>query len=57
MIDAHHGFEELQTILDAMPSSNMAPEDESQVDASRIYRQTVMFSATMPPAVERIAKE
>jgi ATP-dependent RNA helicase DDX23/PRP28 len=49
-------------ILDALPVSNIKPEDEMDVDsqaviiddsAARKYRQTVMFSATMPPAVER----
>ena len=56
MIDL--GFEEsLNKILDAMPSSNFAPEDESARDEDHVYRQTVMFSATMPPKVERIAKE
>lgn len=56
MIDM--GFEEqLQQILKAMPSTNMAPVDEAAVDANKIYRQTVMFSATMPPKVESIAKE
>ncbi len=43
--------------MDAMPSSNLRPEDESEVEASRVYRTTYMFSATMPPTVERLARK
>ena len=43
-------------VMDAMPSSNLRPEDESEVEASRVYRTTYMFSATMPPTVERLAR-
>ncbi|EFJ24573.1 hypothetical protein SELMODRAFT_149865 [Selaginella moellendorffii] len=52
------GFEE-QVIdaLEAMPSSNMKPESEDVELEDRIYRTTYMFSATMPPAVERLAKK
>eukprot|EP00964_Phaeocystis_antarctica_P091529 scaffold58723_cov55-Phaeocystis_antarctica.AAC.1 len=41
-----------------MPSSNLKPAEEDvliDLDEQR-YRQTFMFSATMPPQVERIAK-
>ena len=41
-----------------MPSSNLKPLEEDvliDLDEQR-YRQTFMFSATMPPQVERIAK-
>jgi len=41
-----------------MPSSNLKPQEEDvliDLDEQR-YRQTFMFSATMPPQVERIAK-
>lgn len=57
MIDM--GFEaDLMGILDAMPSSNLKPEDEGDLmEADRVYRTTYMFSATMPPAVERLAKK
>ncbi|KAI9351733.1 P-loop containing nucleoside triphosphate hydrolase protein, partial [Zopfochytrium polystomum] len=65
MIDL--GFEEtVNAILDALPVSNVKPEDEPdggsamQLDGApeaAAYRQTVMFSATMPPAVERLAKK
>merc|ERR1712070_1327430 len=57
MIDM--GFEpQVQGILDAMPSTNLKPEDESvELEADRVYRTTYMFSATMPPAVERLAKK
>ncbi|KAF9930678.1 mRNA splicing protein prp28 [Mortierella alpina] len=66
MIDL--GFEpDVNFILDALPVSNLKPdtddaEDASKMtmsideDASKKYRQTTMFSATMPPAVERLAK-
>lgn len=60
MIDL--GFEpQVMDVLAAMPSSNMKPweeEEEAAVhgDTDRVYRTTYMFSATMPPAVERIAK-
>lgn len=48
------GFEEqVVTILDAMPASNLRPEDDSLAESDRIYRTTFMFSATMPPTVER----
>ena len=45
-------------MLDAMPSSNLKPEDdEAKLEADRKYRTTYMFSATMPPTVERLAKK
>ncbi|KAI7894801.1 P-loop containing nucleoside triphosphate hydrolase protein [Mucor mucedo] len=48
-------------ILDALPASNMKPEDENSMPieppAGYKYRQTTMFSATMPTAVERLAKK
>ncbi|KAG0744428.1 hypothetical protein G6F60_003382 [Rhizopus arrhizus] len=60
MIDM--GFEgDVNFILDALPVSNMKPEGEEgmQMDLpqGRKYRQTTMFSATMPTAVERLAKK
>ncbi|EAA12654.5 AGAP007825-PA, partial [Anopheles gambiae str. PEST] len=48
-----------------MPVSNLKPDTEEAEDASKLmenfntkkkYRQTVMFTATMPPAVERLAR-
>ncbi|KAF1744343.1 hypothetical protein MXB_2603 [Myxobolus squamalis] len=64
MIDM--GFEaDLQIILDSLPVSNLKPDNEDAQDPDKImvnmgtrdrYRQTVMFSATMPPAVERMAR-
>jgi len=64
MIDM--GFEpDVQKVLDHMPVSNQKPDSELAEDASALtqnfklknkYRQTVMFTATMPPAVERLAK-
>ena len=57
---------ELRYILDAMPLTNMKPDSDDAEDVIRLrkitkralpYRQTVMFSATMPPEVERLAKQ
>ncbi|XP_058193398.1 DEAD-box ATP-dependent RNA helicase 21-like [Rhododendron vialii] len=57
MIDM--GFEpQVVGVLDAMPSSNFKPENEDEeLDEKKIYRTTYMFSATMPPAVERLARK
>ncbi|PRQ24712.1 putative RNA helicase [Rosa chinensis] len=45
-------------VLDAMPSNNFKPENEDEeLDDKKIYRTTYMFSATMPPAVERLARK
>lgn len=57
MIDL--GFEpQVQAVLDAMPHSSLKPEDEAaELDEKRTYRTTYMFSATMPPAVERLARK
>ncbi|RKO92520.1 P-loop containing nucleoside triphosphate hydrolase protein [Blyttiomyces helicus] len=64
MIDM--GFEtDVNFILDALPVSNVKPDtDEAEdpdalraaLNQSEKFRQTVMFSATMPSAVERLAK-
>ncbi|KAK4921602.1 mRNA splicing protein prp28, partial [Elasticomyces elasticus] len=64
MIDL--GFEEpVNKILDALPVANEKPDDDAAEDGkamtmhlggSQRYRQTMMYSATMPAAVERIAK-
>ena len=56
MIDM--GFEpQVQAILEHMPA-NYKPDDEAAEAGfdGFMYRQTFMFSATMPPAVERLAK-
>ncbi|KAK5663629.1 hypothetical protein OQA88_4060 [Cercophora sp. LCS_1] len=65
MID--QGFEEpLTKILDSMPVTNEKPDtDDAENPAlmSRFlggndrYRQTMMYTATMPPVVEKIAKK
>ncbi|ODQ51680.1 P-loop containing nucleoside triphosphate hydrolase protein [Saitoella complicata NRRL Y-17804] len=65
MIDM--GFEEaVNGLLDALPVHNMKPDtddaENSQLMSMMLggkerYRQTVMFSATMPPAVERLARK
>ena len=52
------GFDEkVQAILDSMPSSNLRPLDDGLVETDRTYRQTFMFSATMPPDVARLAEK
>ncbi|SMQ52480.1 unnamed protein product [Zymoseptoria tritici ST99CH_3D7] len=60
MIDL--GFEEpVNKILDALPVSNEKPDSDIAEDpdamAKHTYRQTMMYTATMPPAVERIARK
>lgn len=45
-------------VLDAMPASNLKPEAEDGIlEENRVYRTTYMFSATMPPPVERLARK
>ncbi|KAK2072668.1 hypothetical protein P8C59_007006 [Phyllachora maydis] len=63
MID--QGFEEpLTKILEAMPVDNEKPDTEEAEDPQAMsrylglthrFRQTMMYTATMPPAVEKIA--
>ncbi|VAH11201.1 unnamed protein product [Triticum turgidum subsp. durum] len=57
MIDM--GFEpQVVGVLDAMPSSHLKPENaDEELEEARTYRTTHMFSATMPPAVERLARK
>ncbi|KAI0165046.1 Pre-mRNA-splicing ATP-dependent RNA helicase prp-28 [Xylariaceae sp. FL1272] len=65
MIDM--GFEEpVNKILDALPVSNEKPDTDAAENAQLMsrhlggkdrYRQTMMYTATMPPAVEKIAKK
>lgn len=64
MIDM--GFEpDVQKILEFMPVSNLKPDTDEAEDSQKLmenfntrkkYRQTVMFTATMPPPVERLAR-
>ncbi|CAH3131190.1 unnamed protein product [Pocillopora meandrina] len=63
MIDM--GFEpEVQKILEHLPVSNVKPDNEDAEDPEKLlsymgkdrFRQTVMFTATMPPQVERMAR-
>ncbi|EGC37195.1 hypothetical protein DICPUDRAFT_54136 [Dictyostelium purpureum] len=57
------GFEsQVTSVLDAMPSTNLKSENEElaerqETDRERVYRTTILFSATMPPQVEQIAKK
>lgn len=62
----HLGFEnDLTFILDALPSDTMEGEDQGDymdVDGETLVKKgrtrvTTLFSATMPPAVERLAKK
>eukprot|EP00668_Euglena_longa_P012731 GGOE01015208.1.p1 GENE.GGOE01015208.1~~GGOE01015208.1.p1 ORF type:complete len:557 (+),score=147.98 GGOE01015208.1:196-1671(+) len=54
MIDM--GFEpQVVGVLEEMPSTNERPADESLEEADKQYRQTFMFSATMPASVEKLA--
>ncbi|RDL34550.1 Pre-mRNA-splicing ATP-dependent RNA helicase PRP28 [Venustampulla echinocandica] len=65
MIDL--GFEEsVNKILDALPVTNEKPDTDDAEDAQAMsrhlggkdrYRQTMMYTATMPSAVEKIAKK
>jgi ATP-dependent RNA helicase DDX23/PRP28 len=65
MID--QGFEEpLTKILEALPVSNEKPDTDDAENAQLMsrfvggkdrYRQTMMYTATMPPLVEKIAKK
>lgn len=65
MIDL--GFEEsVNKILDALPVGNEKPDTDDAEDAQAMsrhlggkdrYRQTMMYTATMPSAVEKIAKK
>lgn len=65
MIDL--GFEDsVNKILDALPVSNEKPDTDDAENAQMMkrhlggrdkYRQTMMYTATMPPLVERIAKK
>ncbi|PVU87389.1 hypothetical protein BB561_006363 [Smittium simulii] len=62
------GFEDdVNYILDAFPSTHIKPDTQEAEDSAKMlelhagtalrYRQTTMFSATMPPAVERLARK
>ena len=65
MIDM--GFEpEVQKILEYLPVSNLKPDSADAEDPEKMlqniesskhkFRQTVMFTATMPAVVERLAR-
>ena len=61
------GFEEsVNKVLDTLPVRNMKPDSDEAEDPSKMskmiggkqrFRQTVMYSATMPPQVERMARK
>ena len=61
------GFEpDVKKILEHLPVTNMKPDTEDAENPDKMlaniessqhkYRQTVMFTATMPSAVERMAR-
>jgi len=57
MID--YGFEpQVVGVLENMPSTNLKPMEMAEGDLAgdKVYRTTFMFSATMPPTVERLAR-
>ncbi|KAL2621551.1 hypothetical protein R1flu_001756 [Riccia fluitans] len=50
--------QQVMGVLDAMPSSNLKPDnEEEELDEKTMYRTTYMFSATMAPAIERLAQK
>uniref|UniRef100_A0A915D436 RNA helicase n=1 Tax=Ditylenchus dipsaci TaxID=166011 RepID=A0A915D436_9BILA len=61
------GFEfDVNRILEFIPVTNLKPDTDEAEDDSKLlenlaskkkYRQTVMFTATMSPAVERVARQ
>lgn len=63
MIDM--GFEnEVNFLMDSLPVSSRKPNTDEAIDHDKMivnglpkYRQTTMFSATMPPPVEKIARK
>ena len=65
MIDM--GFEpQVNSVMDSMSAESLKPEDQAEeIDGAGLeagaqgtrYRMTYMFSATMPPSVERLARK
>ncbi|KAK9466515.1 P-loop containing nucleoside triphosphate hydrolase protein [Lipomyces arxii] len=65
MIDL--GFEEqVNKILEALPVTNLKPDTDDAENVQQMskylggkdrYRQTMMYTATMPPAIERMTKQ
>lgn len=56
MIDMN--FEpQIMKVLDSMPSTNLRPENPDDEKSDHHYRQTIMFSATMPVKVEMLSKK
>eukprot|EP01080_Neovahlkampfia_damariscottae_P005665 gene5665-9486_t len=50
-------IDQVNSILESMPSSNLRPENEDEENEKKIYRQTILFSATMSPEVEKLASK
>ena len=56
MIDL--GFESfVNQILDSIPATNLKPADMVDTSMASRYRITQMYSATMPPSVEKLTKK
>lgn len=56
MIDM--GFaSDLEAIMERMPVSNLRPLNEESIKMDQVYRQTFMFTATMPNEVQRISRK
>ena len=60
----HLGFEvDLNYILDSLPTDSLSAEDGQAMDLDNAHGQkgktrvTTLFSATMPPAVERLSRK
>eukprot|EP01059_Diplonema_ambulator_P004541 TRINITY_DN14253_c0_g1_i1.p1 TRINITY_DN14253_c0_g1~~TRINITY_DN14253_c0_g1_i1.p1 ORF type:complete len:670 (+),score=220.96 TRINITY_DN14253_c0_g1_i1:29-2011(+) len=49
--------EQVVKVFEAMPSSNVKPADADDEEAGKTYRVTVMYSSTMAPELEHIAKK
>jgi ATP-dependent RNA helicase DDX23/PRP28 len=53
--------DQVNKILEALPVTNEKPDSEAAEDARAMtqqqYRQTMMYTATMPPPIERIARK
>ena len=48
---------DVESIMERMPVSNLRPLEDDDVDQEKTYRQTFMFTATMPNDVQRLAKK
>jgi len=56
MIDMNFAGD-IESIMDRMPVSNLRPLEETDENSNEIYRQTFMFTATMPNEVQRLSRK